>query len=160
TGPTNTGVSTNKNSLGLIVFIISLGALWNVRTLLLDKRAPNRSRRLIAQGALLSFGIVLLQMAHCATAVACFFIGGGVMLATGLRAIRKRPARVHALCLGIILVGGGALLFGGESIVTGALGKRADLGRTDIWKASIAAADNPIFGTGFESFWNTNVEKV
>jgi O-antigen ligase len=34
------------------------------------------------------------------------------------------------------------------------------LGRTDIWKASIAAADNPLFGTGFESFWNTNVEKV
>ena len=33
-------------------------------------------------------------------------------------------------------------------------------GRSDIWKASIAAADNPIIGTGFESFWNTNVEKV
>src|SRR5208282_5223621 len=50
--------------------------------------------------------------------------------------------------------------FGGESIVTGALGRRADLGRADIWKASIAASDNPVFGTGFESFWNTNVEKV
>jgi O-antigen ligase len=82
------------------------------------------------------------------------------MLATSLRAIRKRPARVHALCLGIILAGGAMLLLGGESLVTGALGRRADLGRADIWKASIAAADNPVFGTGFESFWNTNVEKV
>jgi O-antigen ligase len=45
-------------------------------------------------------------------------------------------------------------------MVTGALGRRADLGRGDIWRASIAAADNPVFGTGFESFWNTNVEKV
>jgi len=62
--------------------------------------------------------------------------------------------------MGIILVGAVTLLFGGESIVTGALGRRADLGRMDIWKASIAAADNPVFGTGFESFWNTNVEKV
>ena len=31
---TNTGVTTNKNTLGLIVFLVSLGALWNVRALL------------------------------------------------------------------------------------------------------------------------------
>jgi exopolysaccharide production protein ExoQ len=158
--PANTGVTMNKNSLGLIVFLVSLGALWQVRALLLDKEAPNRARRLVAQGTLLTFGIVLLQMAHCATAVACFVLGGGLMLATNLRAIRKRPGRVHALCLGIVLVGGLTLLFGGESLVTGALGRSSDLGRTDIWKASIATADSPIFGTGFESFWNTNAHKV
>jgi O-antigen ligase len=159
--PMNTGVTTNKNSLGLIVFLVSLGALWHVRSLLLDKEAPNRARRLVAQGTLLTFGIVLLQMAHCATAIACFVLGGGLMLATSLRAIRHRPGRVHALCLAIVLVGGLALLFGGESIVTSALGRNSDLtGRTDIWKASIAAADNLVFGTGFESFWNVNVEKV
>lgn len=159
-GPSNTGVTTNKNALGLIVFVISLGALWNVRALLLDRKAPNRTRRLIAQGTLLLFGILLFQMAHCATGIACFVLGAGLMLATGLRAIKKRPARVHALCIGIILVGATTLLFGGESIVTGALGRKADLGRTDIWKASIAAADSPILGTGFESFWNCNVDKV
>jgi exopolysaccharide production protein ExoQ len=159
-GPTNTGVTTNKNALGLIVFLISLGVLWHIRTLILDKRAPNRTRRLIAQTTLLLFGILLLQMAHCATAIACFVLGSGLMLATGLKTIKKRPARVHALCMGIIGLGAVTLLFGGESLVTGALGRRADLGRTDIWKASIAAADNPMFGTGFESFWNTNVEKV
>ena len=159
-GPMNTGVTTNKNTLGLIVFIVSLGALWNVRALILDKVAPNRTRRLVAQGTLLTFGIVLLQMAHCATAVACFLLGGGLMLATSLRAIRTRPGRVHALCLGIVLVGGLTLLVGGVSVVTSALGRHSNLGRTDIWRASIAAADNPIIGTGFESFWNTNVEKV
>jgi len=159
-GPTNTGVTTNKNELGLIVFVVSIGALWNVKSLLQDRNAPNRTRRLVAQGSLLLSGIVLFQLAHCATAIACFVLGSALMLATSLRAIRKRPARVHALCLGIILAGGAMLLLGGESLVTGALGRRADLGRADIWKASIAAADNPVFGTGFESFWNTNVEKV
>lgn len=158
--PMNIGVTTNKNALGLIVFLVSLGALWHVRALLLDKETPNRTRRLVAQGTLLTFGIVLLQMAHCATAVACFVLGGGLMLATGLRAIRSRPVRVHALCLGIVLAGALTLLFGGQSMVTGALGRKSDLGRTDIWKASIAAADNPLFGTGFESFWNANVDKV
>jgi len=160
-GPINMGVTTNKNSLGLIVFVVLLGVLWNLRALLRDKKAPHRTRHLVAQGTLLIFGLMLLQMAHCATAIACFALGGGLMLATSLRAIRNRPGRVHAFCLGIILVGSMTLLIDGVSIVTSALGRHTNLtGRTDIWKASIAAADNPVFGTGFESFWNTNVEKV
>jgi exopolysaccharide production protein ExoQ len=159
--PMNTGVTTNKNSLGLIVYLVSLGALWHVCSLLRDKEAPNRARRLVAQGALLTFGIVLLQMAHSATSIACFVLGGGLMLVASLRAIRSRPARIHALCLGILLAGALTLLFGGQSLVTGALGRKSDLsGRTEIWRASIAAADNPVFGTGFESFWNVNVDKV
>ncbi len=159
--PMNTGVTTNKNSLGMIVFLLSIGALWNVRALFMDKEAPNRTRRLIAQGTFLTFGIVLLQMAHSATSIACFILGGGLILATGLRSMRIRPARVHALCLGIVFAGAIIMLSGGESIVTSALGRKSNLsGRTDIWAASIAAADNPIIGTGFESFWNTNVEKV
>jgi O-antigen ligase len=63
--------------------------------------------------------------------------------------------------LGILLAGALTMLFGGGSAVTSVLGRKSNLsGRTDIWKASLAAADSPIFGTGFESFWNTNVEKV
>jgi len=159
--PSNVGLTENKNSLGLIVFLVSLGVLWNIRGLLMDKSAPHRTRRLVAQCALLAFGIWLLQMAHCATAIACFVLGAALMFATSLRPIRIRPSRVHALCLGIILAGGVALFFGGESTVTGMLGRQSNLtGRTDIWKACLRAADSPILGVGFESFWNTNVEKV
>jgi len=159
--PENTGVTTNKNSLGLIVFLVSLGALWNVRALLADKEAPNRTRRLVAQGTLLTFGMVLLQMSHCATGALCFVLGGGLMLATSLRAFRSRPGRVAALCLVVVLAGGLGMLFGGGSMLSESLGRGEGLtGRTEIWVASIAAADNPIIGTGFESFWNTNVDKV
>jgi O-antigen ligase len=159
--PMNTGVTTNKNALGLIVFLVSLGVLWNIRSLILNKKAPNRTRRLIAQCTLLSFGLALLQMAHCATAVACFAIGGGLMLATGLRLIRKYPGLLHALCLGSVAIGVLAFLFGGASFVVGALGRDSTLsGRTDIWKAAIAAASDPLFGTGYESFWNANIDKV
>ncbi len=159
-GPLVTGVATNKNSLGLIVFVIMLGVLWNIRALLTDKKTPNRTRHLVAQVTLFLFGVLLLKMAHCATAIACIFLGACLMLVTSLRFIRKTPGRVHALCMAIIVVGGITLMFGGESVVTGALGRRSDLGRSDIWKAAIASADSPIFGTGFESFWNVNVEKV
>src|SRR5580704_2584329 len=160
--PENTGVTTNKNSLGLIVFLVSLGALWNVRALLIDKEAPNRARRLAAQVTLLTLGITLLQMAHCATAVACFILGGGLMLLTTRRAIRNRPGRVYALCLAIVLAGGLFMLFGGGSLVSSALGRGEGLsGRSDIWTAVIGAAGNPVIGTGFESFWiSPNAEKV
>jgi exopolysaccharide production protein ExoQ len=160
--PMNTGVTTNKNSLGLIVFLVSLGALWNVRALLIDREAPNRTRRLIAEVILLTFGIVLLGMAHCATAVTCFVLGGGLMLLTTRRAIRNRPGRVYALCLVIVLGGALAMLFGGGSVLSESLGRGNGLsGRTEIWTAVVGAAGNPVIGTGFESFWiSPNVQKV
>jgi exopolysaccharide production protein ExoQ len=154
--PMNTGVTTNKNTLGLVVFLISIGVLWHVRALLRDKKAPNRTRRLVAQIALLCFGVMLLEMAHCATAVACFVIGGGLMLATGMRTIRTQPRRVNALCLGIIFAASLLVLSGGASLVTSALGRHSDLtGRTEIWTGVIASSGNPLIGSGFESFWNT-----
>jgi O-antigen ligase len=159
--PMNTGVTTNKNSLGLIAFVISLGALWTLRGLLINKDAPHRSRRLVAQWMFLAFGLVILEMAHSATSIACFILGGGLMLATSLRVIRGRPGRVHALSVGIVLAGALMFFFGGDSAVSSALGRGSGLsGRSEIWTASIAAAGNPIIGTGFESFWNVNVDKV
>jgi O-antigen ligase len=53
------------------------------------------------------------------------------------------------------------MYLGGQSAVASALGRSSTLsGRTDIWEASIASADNPVIGTGFESFWNANARKV
>jgi O-antigen ligase len=159
--PENVGLTTNKNILGLVVFVISLGVLWNVRSLFIHKDEPHRGRRLVAQITLLGFGIALLQMAHSATSVICFILGAGLMIVTSLDFISKRPGRVLALSLGVVLAGGLGLLFGGGSAVSQSLGRGGGLsGRTDIWAASIAAAGNPVIGTGFESFWNANAARV
>jgi exopolysaccharide production protein ExoQ len=152
--PANTGVTTNKNVLGVMLFVISLYTLWRVITLLRNPDQPNRGRHLLAQGVLLAFGAILLKMADSKTSIACFLLGGGIIFVTGLRAIKRRPARVHLLCLGVFLFGGLTMFFGGESGVTQVMGRQSDLsGRTDIWTALIAAAPNPIIGAGFESFW-------
>jgi exopolysaccharide production protein ExoQ len=150
----NTGVTTNKNSLGLTVMLISLVVLWNVRSLLIHKEQPDRGRRLVAQGVLLAFGLLLLWMANSSTSKACFILGGFVMIASGLPAIRRQPARVHALCFAIIAVAGIAVLLGGEGGVISALGRQSTMsGRTEIWPAVIQAVPNPILGAGFEGFW-------
>lgn len=160
TGPHYTGVTTNKNTFGLILYVVSIGVAWNVYSLFSDKKAPNRTRRLIAQCTLLAFGVVLLQAAHSATSLFCFILGSGLMITIGLPVFKKRPAMVHALCLGILLLGTAAMMSGGGA-VTGAMGKTSDFsGRTEIWAAAIASADSSLFGTGFESFWNANNRKV
>jgi hypothetical protein len=91
---------------------------------------------------LLAFGISLLEMADSATSTACFMLGSGLMFAAGLRAVRKRPGWVHALCGGNrSRWGAHAYSSGGESVATGALGRKSNLsGRTEIWAAVISAA--------------------
>jgi exopolysaccharide production protein ExoQ len=149
----NTGVTTNKNMLGVITLVISLGAVWRFVNLLLSKREPNRTRKLLAWGVLLAFCIAVLAMADSAT-VACFTLGTALLLATYLPFISRRPGRVHALVAMILLGGGITMLFGGQSSVVHALGRKTNLtGRTDIWRAVLPVVPNPVVGAGFESFW-------
>ena len=54
--PENTGVTTNKNTLGVVLLVISLGTLWHIITLVRDKGRTDRRRHLIAQGVLLHWG--------------------------------------------------------------------------------------------------------
>lgn len=158
--PMNGGVTTNKNSLGLIVLVISLVVLWSLRSLIIHKQEPNRRKRLVAQGTLLALGLTLFWLANCSTCKACFLLGAVLIGALNLRAIRRRPVRVHLLCLALLTVAGAALLLGGQGEVASALGRQSNLsGRTDLWAALIPAAPNSIIGAGFESFWNSpNVE--
>src|SRR5262249_53593065 len=61
----DTGVTLDKNFLGLIAFVLSLGAVWRIIAVLQsDRNLPGRRRHLIAQGALLLIGVWLLHMAN------------------------------------------------------------------------------------------------
>jgi O-antigen ligase len=152
--PMNTGVTTNKNSLGLIVLVISLVVLWSVRSLLIHKDALDRKRRLAAQGILLAFGVALLVMAQSSTCKACFALGSLFIVGLNFRWIRRRPTRVHVITVGMVLIAAIGFLLGGQAEVAGALGRDSNLsGRTEIWEAVIPAVPNVMIGAGFESFW-------
>jgi exopolysaccharide production protein ExoQ len=153
-GVVNTGVTTNKNSLGILALVIALGTSWQVLELLRDKKQPNRTRRLVAQGVLLWFGIFLLYTAHSATAGVSFALGAGLMLALTRRFFRGRPQAVHALVVGLLLTAGLTVLLGGYAAAVRAMGRKPDLtGRTEIWKMVIPMCPNAIGGAGFETFW-------
>ena len=150
-----TGLTTNKNMLGVITFVLLLGAVWRVLGLLrADEVHWNRRRHLIAQGALLALGVYLLEITNSATSMACFVIGTGLLLMTNLRYVRRHVATVHVVVLALILAASALMLIGGTAGGASALGRDATLtGRTNIWAAVIPMATNPLIGTGFESFW-------
>ncbi len=148
-----TGVTTNKNSLGLITFVLALGMLWRFLHVLRAKRQSGRYRHLLALGTVLVFGVALLAMADSATSLACFALGAMLIFATYLPMIRRRPGRIHAVVLMILLAGGLAMVFGGGGVVH-ALGRQTSFtGRTNIWKAVIPLCPNSFVGAGFEGFW-------
>lgn len=150
----NTGVTSNKNSLGLITFIATLGAFWQVLCLLRTKDQPGRARRLLAQGVLLAFGLALLIMADSATSKACFLLGAILISTTAGSAMRHRPAAVHALVLTLLVGGCSTMLLGGGADLVHAMGRQTNFtGRTEIWAAIIPVAPNSTIGAGFESFW-------
>jgi O-antigen ligase len=150
----NTGVTTDKNMLGVLVFVIGLGALWQVVSLLRDKEQPHFRRRLLAHGTLLALSINLLFTANSATSSACFVLGAGLMLAIGRPLFRRGPAAVHVLVLTIVLAGCLTVLLGGKDDAARALGRDPTLsGRLQIWEILIPMVPNAIGGAGFETFW-------
>jgi len=150
----NTGVTTDKNYLGVTTYILALGIFWQVLRLWKDRRLPNRSGQLLAQGAVLGFAVWNLFTANSATSKACFLLGTILILLTSSERLRGRPKTVQAIVLTIILVGGLIKITGADDIVFQLLGRNDTLtGRTDIWQVLIPMAPNALVGAGFESFW-------
>jgi O-antigen ligase len=157
-----TGVSTDKNLLGVSLFVLLLGAVWRVLAILRSDEIPlHRGRVLFAQGILLATGLYLLSIANSVTSSVCFALGAGLMLATSLRFMRRRAAAVHALVLFLVVAVSSIMLLGGGAAAAQALGRNPSLtGRTEIWGDVIPLAQNSLIGAGFESFWlSTSVHK-
>lgn len=154
-GEMNVGVTQDKNFLGVISFVLSLGALWRIQAILSGEEAsPDRRRHLWAQGILLAMGIWLLSVANSATSLVCCILGAGLMLVIRRPFFRNHPAGVHVLVVSLIVITGVVMLLGGGASVTHALGRNPTLtGRTEIWAAVIPMAPNALVGAGFESFW-------
>ena len=148
------GVTLDKNLLGVITFVISLGVFWRILDLLKsDKNSPDRRRHLIAQGILLAIGISLLISANSMTSNVSFVLGAGLMWAASRPFLRRKAAAVHVLVLSLALSAGLVMIIGGTNAAH-VLGRNSNLtGRTEIWAAVIPMAPNPVIGAGFESFW-------
>ena len=149
---TYTGVTTNKNTLGMLAMLIALFLIWRLlgsRKILQVANAPEL--------LVLAMSMWLLNIANSKTSLACFAIGLLTLLATRTEWIRPRPALLKVGIFAVLIAA--AVLFMtpvSRGYVAEQLGRDATLTtRTDIWEASLALDTNPVIGEGYNSVWLT-----
>lgn len=89
-------------------------------------------------------------------------MAAGLMAATNLRTVERRPWVVHVLVAAILSVSLSVVFLDVGGDLLGTMGRDATLtGRTEIWSLVLGMKGNPVFGTGFESFWlGKRLEKI
>jgi len=151
---TYSGVTQQKNSLGLVCLVLGLGFLWQFLKHYQTKGEPQRGRHLLAQGVILAMVIWLLWMSNSVTSLSCFLLAGGMIIITARTRPGRKPMNVHLLVAALVCLPLFALFLDPSGHVVESLGRNPTLtGRTEIWHQVLGMVRNPLFGTGFESFW-------
>jgi exopolysaccharide production protein ExoQ len=150
----NVGVGIDKNALGIICLIFGLGSLWRLFTALQSGEPRRVTRPLIAHGVVVAMAVWLLFRADSATSLGCFIIGGALLALIGWRGHALPAPIVHLLAVGIVFVSLFALFINTEAGLIQAMGRDSTLTtRTQLWEDLLRVPVDPLFGTGFESFW-------
>jgi exopolysaccharide production protein ExoQ len=149
------GVAADKNMLGMTCLVYGIAMLWRFVTTCKEPRGRERTRRLIAHGAIVAMVFYLFKDADSMTSETCFFMAGFLIVATSFSRIARKPLIIHLMVAGIVGAAFGTLfLHIGGGVAFQKLGRNATLtGRTEIWSGLLQFSGSPLFGTGFDSFW-------
>jgi exopolysaccharide production protein ExoQ len=150
-----TGVTSDKNGLGMICLIFGLGNLWYFIEIYRGRQeeARLRTRQLIAHGIVVLITFWLLWESNSMTSISCFTMAIALMIAIGRWPRARKPVIVTILAASAVALSAFAL-FGGGGVLLEALGRNPTLtGRTEVWSVVLPFAQNPVFGSGYESFW-------
>jgi exopolysaccharide production protein ExoQ len=151
--PVNTGITTNKNELGLDCLILGFFFFWYLLKTLQSEGIKRRRYEVMLSVGFLFMIWWVLSMAHSSTSLVSLLVGMLVMVLLGRRWVNRRFIGSYALA-GILACVVAELLFGVSAQVIQLLGKDPTLtDRTIVWQDVLALSPNPILGAGFESFW-------
>lgn len=148
----NMGITSDKNALGHICFI---AAIFLVASLV--RSNPGEGDRKIWYLDLLMVVAAgwLLTIADAKTALVCTLVGISLILILTKTHLGKHPRRVFvSMLFALALIGMLNAGFDLKDRVIEALGRDVTLtDRTLVWEDVLATKNNPLIGTGFESFW-------
>lgn len=149
----NTGIATNKNTLGCACLILGIFLFWHFLQVRQQPKGRARKQEMLLTGFLLFMVGYLLRKAHSATSTIALVAGIFIILALGLRLVNKRAIAGYAI-LGLVLLGIAQLMFDVFGAVVELSGHGSTIeGRGLLWQELLRVPINPLFGTGFESFW-------
>lgn len=149
------GVATDKNSLGITLFVCGLALFWTLFDL---RNARSQGKDKMEKATLVGLILMtvwLLRKANSSTALACTVVGASILIAMRYPTIRAKAQRMGVYgAAGVIVLLFFEMTFGLSEMIIKLLGRDLTLtGRTDIWKAVLAERINPVLGAGFYSFW-------
>jgi len=149
-----TGVTQHKNTLGSTCMILGLGFLWRFLESYRTRSERHRERRMMAHATCFAMVGWLLWMAKSATSSSCLFMTGGLLAVITLCEFARKLAVVHLLMVLLVSLALFALFFDPTGNLLQSVGRDSTLtGRVMVWRHALSLAGNPVFGTGFESFW-------
>ncbi len=149
----NTGITTNKNTLGCILMIVGFFSVWYLLQVWNAEKGKNRRNELFLTTGFLIMIWWLFSMAHSSTSLVSLLIGVAMVGLLGLRFINKRFIGTY-LIFGVLALAVGEMTLGLYASAIQLLGKDPTLtDRTILWHDLLKIDFNPLFGTGFESFW-------
>ena len=153
--PVYCGVTTEKNSLGIVVLVCGLFLVWDLIEMRTAGVRKTDRMDLLGRVILFLMAFWLIDKADSSTALVCLILGIVVLvyMRPPLAVRRARHLGAYSLAIGILI----ALLYSFPSIAgwfTGMLGRDTTLtGRTDLWAEFLSEPINPLLGTGYQSFW-------
>lgn len=167
------GVTTHKNSLGLLCIIASFFLIWSLVRTLKGSDIPVCKYRIYADVFILIITLGLLNgplessKAYSATAIGALIMG--LFFFVGLLWMKKRRINLRAntlVAIMALIIGYGIVtpMLGGATVAgfTSGFGRTTTLtGRTEIWRDIINyAVQRPILGYGFGGFWTSKTNEV
>jgi exopolysaccharide production protein ExoQ len=148
-----TGVTENKNELGAICMIFGLASLARLLDLWKEK-GTRKIGQILVHVSVVVLATWLLHVANSATSLACFIFGVTLLVLTSWRPFIRNRILIHLLVGGILGIGVSSLFLGMGTGLVKNLGRNSTLtGRTELWSHALQLVENPVFGTGYESFW-------
>ena len=143
------GVSDNKNTLGLTCFIAGICYVWTH----LFRRDLDRYDAII--GGLLMW---LLYAADSKTSLTCALIAAAILIVSARPGVARHPTRIIGLTIcGALAYVLADSLFDVKQYMLSLLGRNATLtNRTELWTVVRDLQTNALVGTGFMSFWTGN----
>lgn len=149
----NQGVAIDKNFLGVICAVFIFFYVWHLHQV--RQMSPGKARR--AEWWLSLFFLAqifwLFKLADSKTPLVSLGVGLAVMIFAGLRSVNPRSVGAAFITF-VLLVAAAEMTFGIYEEGLRLLGRDPTLtDRTLLWADVLKVENNPIVGTGFESFW-------
>ena len=146
-----TGVTTNKNSLGYLLYMCGLFSCC----MIFGKFGRNRDDERI--GTLIRIMILgmiawLFSMADSKTPLMCLTLGTAVFVGAGFAGVRKYWGT--SVLVALIVFGVLQVTIDVSGLVIRSMGRDVTLtGRTELWPTLISLSGSPWLGSGYASFW-------